>query len=87
MPAIAADDAAALWGALARPPATSIGDVVACLRAVLMKPEHLDWVDRIYAIIGEAADAVRGQREHPRALPRAPRNARTLSLAASLPAD
>jgi glutamate/tyrosine decarboxylase-like PLP-dependent enzyme len=31
---------------------------VTCLRSVLMKPEHLDWLDRIYAILGEAADEV-----------------------------
>jgi len=27
-----------------------------CLRSVLMKPEHLDWVNRIWEIVGEAAD-------------------------------
>jgi glutamate/tyrosine decarboxylase-like PLP-dependent enzyme len=48
------------------------------LRAVLMKPEHLDWVERMYAIIGEAASA---------ALQQARRNARTRSRAASLSAD
>jgi glutamate/tyrosine decarboxylase-like PLP-dependent enzyme len=31
---------------------------VACLRSVLMKPEHLDWIDRIAAILDEAADEV-----------------------------
>ncbi|MGZ5074031.1 MAG: pyridoxal phosphate-dependent decarboxylase family protein [Usitatibacter sp.] len=30
---------------------------VTCLRSVLMKPEHLEWVDRIAAILGAAADA------------------------------
>ena len=34
MPAIAADDAAALRAVLARPPATTIDDAVACLRAI-----------------------------------------------------
>lgn len=33
-------------------------DTVTCLRSVLMKPEHLDWVDRIWAILDSAADAV-----------------------------
>jgi len=37
---------------------------ISCLRAVLMKPEHLDWVDRIYGILCEAADAVCGRRKH-----------------------
>lgn len=31
---------------------------VACLRSVLMKPEHLDWVDRIAALLDEATDEV-----------------------------
>jgi glutamate/tyrosine decarboxylase-like PLP-dependent enzyme len=31
---------------------------MACLRSVLMKPEHLDWVDRIAAILDEATDEV-----------------------------
>jgi glutamate/tyrosine decarboxylase-like PLP-dependent enzyme len=31
---------------------------VACLRSVLMKPEHLDWIDRIASILDEAADEV-----------------------------
>jgi hypothetical protein len=26
-----------------------------CLRTVLMKPEHLDWLDRIWAILDQAA--------------------------------
>jgi glutamate/tyrosine decarboxylase-like PLP-dependent enzyme len=30
---------------------------VTCLRSVLMKPEHLDWVDRIWEILIAAADA------------------------------
>jgi glutamate/tyrosine decarboxylase-like PLP-dependent enzyme len=29
---------------------------VTCLRSVLMKPEHLDWVDRIWELLCEAAD-------------------------------
>jgi tyrosine decarboxylase / aspartate 1-decarboxylase len=31
-------------------------DTVTVLRSVLMKPEHLDWIDRIWEIIGAAAD-------------------------------
>jgi hypothetical protein len=27
---------------------------VTCLRSVLMKPEHLDWLDRIWALLGES---------------------------------
>jgi glutamate/tyrosine decarboxylase-like PLP-dependent enzyme len=30
---------------------------VTCLRSVLMKPEHLSWLDRIWAILSEATDA------------------------------
>jgi glutamate/tyrosine decarboxylase-like PLP-dependent enzyme len=32
-------------------------ETVACLRSVLMKPEHLPWMDRIWVILREAADA------------------------------
>ncbi len=31
------------------------GETVTCLRSCLMKPEHLDWVDKIYEIIGDLA--------------------------------
>lgn len=31
--------------------------IVTCLRSVLMKPEHLDWLDRIWAILDVAAGA------------------------------
>ena len=34
-------------------------DTVTCLRSVLMKPEHADWVERIYAILETAAGAAR----------------------------
>jgi hypothetical protein len=39
-------------GAMARDQAN-----VTCLRSVLMKSEHLDWIDRIWAIVGEATQA------------------------------
>jgi glutamate/tyrosine decarboxylase-like PLP-dependent enzyme len=32
-----------------------------CLRSVLMKPEHHDWVDRIWAILDEATKAASGR--------------------------
>ena len=32
-------------------------ETVTCLRSVLMKPEHLDWIDRIWQILISAADA------------------------------
>ena len=32
-------------------------ETLTCLRSVLMKPEHLDWIDRIWQILGSAADA------------------------------
>src|SRR5713226_8280576 len=33
-------------------------ETMTCLRSVLMKPEHLDWVDRIWGILSSAADEV-----------------------------
>jgi glutamate/tyrosine decarboxylase-like PLP-dependent enzyme len=32
-------------------------DTIICLRSVLMKPEHRDWVDRIWTILDEATNA------------------------------
>ena len=29
---------------------------VTCLRSCLMKPEHLDWLERIWQVLDEAAD-------------------------------
>ncbi len=34
-------------------------ETATCLRSVLMKPEHADWLDRIWAILDEAAEAAR----------------------------
>ena len=31
-------------------------EYVTCLRSCLMKPEHLDWLDRIWAILDKATD-------------------------------
>jgi tyrosine decarboxylase/aspartate 1-decarboxylase len=33
-------------------------DTVTCLRSVLMKPEHKEWIPRIYALLGEATNEV-----------------------------
>jgi hypothetical protein len=33
-------------------------ETVLCLRSVLMKPEHRDWLDRIWAILSSVADEV-----------------------------
>ena len=33
-------------------------ETMTCLRSVLMKPEHLDWVDRIWGLLSSAADEV-----------------------------
>jgi glutamate/tyrosine decarboxylase-like PLP-dependent enzyme len=33
-------------------------ETVLCLRSVLMKPEHRDWLDRIYTILSRVADSV-----------------------------
>ena len=35
-------------------------DTITCVRSVLMKPEHLEWADRIYAILDEATTSVVG---------------------------
>ena len=35
-------------------------DTITCLRSVLMKPEHLEWVDRIWEILKQATEAVWG---------------------------
>ena len=59
---------------------------VVCLRAVLMKAEHLDWVDRMYGILGDAVDAV-CRRNGRRAGQRGQRNARVPRAAVSPPAD
>ena len=32
-------------------------EVVTCLRSVLMKPEHEDWVDRITALLEASAES------------------------------
>jgi hypothetical protein len=34
-------------------------DTVTCLRSVLMKPEHKEWIGRIWEILSESADAAR----------------------------
>src|SRR4029077_10193345 len=40
------------------PPGTKgASETMTCLRSVLMKPEHLDWVDPIWEILKNAADA------------------------------
>ena len=36
-------------------------DTVACLRSVLMKPEHRAWIDEIWKRLGEAVDAAAGK--------------------------
>jgi tyrosine decarboxylase/aspartate 1-decarboxylase len=35
-------------------------ETITCLRSVLMKPEHLDWVDQIWNLLSSAADEVAG---------------------------
>jgi hypothetical protein len=34
-------------------------DTIACLRSVLMKPDHREWVDDIWTILDQATDAAR----------------------------
>jgi len=36
-------------------------DTVACLRSVLMKPEHYDWVERIWEVLSASTQEVLGQ--------------------------
>ena len=36
-------------------------EMIICLRAVLMKPEHREWTDRIWTILDEATQAVLGK--------------------------
>jgi glutamate/tyrosine decarboxylase-like PLP-dependent enzyme len=37
-------------------------ETIACLRSVLMKPEHFDWVDRIWGSLSSSADEILGAR-------------------------
>jgi glutamate/tyrosine decarboxylase-like PLP-dependent enzyme len=39
---------------------------VTCLRSVLMKPEHLDWLDRIWELLNQATDAATRNRSQER---------------------
>src|SRR5437588_1243161 len=39
-------------------------ETVTCLRSVLMKPEHLDWVERIWDLLSLSAEEVFSAREH-----------------------
>jgi len=39
-------------------------DTVTCLRSVLMKPEHLPWLPRIWAILDQATSAVLGEKKN-----------------------
>ncbi|MFN2570947.1 MAG: aspartate aminotransferase family protein [Gemmatimonadales bacterium] len=38
-------------------------DMIICLRSVLMKPEHRDWTDRIWALLDEATTAAGAKRK------------------------
>ncbi|PYU79812.1 MAG: aspartate aminotransferase family protein [Acidobacteria bacterium] len=37
-------------------------ETIACLRSVLIKPEHFDWVDRIWGLLSSSADEILGAR-------------------------
>jgi tyrosine decarboxylase / aspartate 1-decarboxylase len=37
-------------------------ETITCLRSVLMKPEHLDWIERIWNLLSSAVDEVVGAR-------------------------
>lgn len=51
-----------LYLAVANLPAAFFGldskESIACLRSCLMKPDHLDWIDRIWTILVQATDTV-----------------------------
>jgi len=51
---LALADLPAEFFAAAAPAMTRDRDHITCLRSVLMKPEHRDWIDRIWAILDEA---------------------------------
>ena len=38
-------------------------ETITCLRSVLMKPEHFDWVDRIWGLLSSSADEILGARD------------------------
>jgi glutamate/tyrosine decarboxylase-like PLP-dependent enzyme len=40
------------------------GETLTCLRSVLMKPEHLAWLPRIWAILDEATSVVLGEKKN-----------------------
>ena len=37
-------------------------ETITCLRSVLIKPEHFDWVDRIWGLLSSSADEILGAR-------------------------
>src|SRR6266481_1021960 len=37
-------------------------ETITCLRSVLIKPEHFDWVDRIWGLLSSSADKILGAR-------------------------
>ncbi len=43
-------------------------ETLSCLRSVLMKPEHLDWIDRIWQILASAAEASQAPKSASRSL-------------------
>src|SRR5258708_20208184 len=43
-------------------------ETLTCLRCALMKPEHLDWIDRIWTILASAADASQSPKSASRSL-------------------
>jgi tyrosine decarboxylase / aspartate 1-decarboxylase len=52
---------AAFWRA-ANPDVRADRDTITCLRSVLMKPEHLDWIDAIWERLQKASQAARAAR-------------------------
>jgi hypothetical protein len=36
-------------------------DTIACLRSVMMKPEHFDWVERIWDLLSASSQEVLGR--------------------------
>ena len=49
-----------LDSSISKPSWPETGGTVLCLRSVLMKPEHRDWLPRIWEILSTSADEVLG---------------------------
>src|SRR5262249_48320719 len=58
---LAVADLPSRWFPELDPVITKVEPRATCLRSVLMKPEHLDWIDRIWAILCDVSAATGGR--------------------------